>query len=57
MTSLTSKREIRSDSEFKKILEEVDNKFWSTIEYEKNLYSINRSNNIEDGTWPSEEIL
>lgn len=46
---------MRSDKEFAESLKEVDAKFWHTIEYEKNLYSINRSVIDEGSQWPSKE--
>lgn len=51
MTSLTSKKEkkfLRFDKEFQKTMKSLDEKFWSTIEYEKDLYTINRCIKFEE---------
>jgi len=51
MISSTLRREtkfLQFDEEFKKTIEDLDEKFWSTIEYEKDLYTINRYVKFEE---------
>jgi hypothetical protein len=43
MTSLTS----RNDPEFRKTIEELDEKFWKTMEHELYLHNINNSSTTE----------
>jgi len=37
------------------IRKEIDPKFWKTIEYENNLYNINKVLNDKDKQWPSKQ--
>lgn len=45
MTYLTSKKEIRLDKDFQKTIEDLDEKFWKTIQYEEKLHHINTDMN------------
>lgn len=51
MTSSTLKnanKQARFDEEFIKTIEDLDKRFWETMEYEKDLYAINRHVNVEE---------
>lgn len=51
MTSSTSKNEankIRFDPDFVRTIDQLDEKFWEVIDFEKNLYLISRYGNTEE---------